>query len=49
VGTVRVPINASVYVVGVFALGLVQRPLVWGTVNDNQTPNWQLVNKALGV
>lgn len=40
VGTVLVSIPKIVSVTGVSATGSVQTPLVWGIINDNQTPNW---------
>jgi hypothetical protein len=35
-----VSVASNVAVTGVQALGLVTTPLVWGLINENQTPNW---------
>ena len=47
--SVTVAANADVFVTGVSAQGQVGNLLVWGPVDDNQTPNWQNVNDAQSV
>ena len=46
VGTATAVGGSKVVLVGVQALGVVTTPLVWGIINDNQTPNWQPVNDS---
>jgi hypothetical protein len=46
VGTVSVAAYSNVYPIGVQGLGKVSTPLVWGLINDGQTPNWQDVNDS---
>jgi hypothetical protein len=46
VGSVTAAANSDVFVTGVSALGQVGSVTLWGTVDDNQTPNWQNVNDA---
>ena len=46
VGSVTVAGNVSVFLTGVLALGQVGTVVLWGIVDDNQTPNWQNVNDA---
>jgi hypothetical protein len=38
--------GASVYPTGVSGFGLTSSALVWGPVNEGQTPNWQPVNDS---
>jgi hypothetical protein len=44
VGTATAVGGSKVTLVGVQAAGIVATPLVWGLVDDSQTPNWQPVN-----
>ena len=44
IGTVTLVAGCKVFVVGVQAAAVVTTPLVWGVINDNQTPNWVPVN-----
>lgn len=46
VGTVEIDAKANVSLTGVFAVGYVQRPLVWGIIDTAQTPNWQPIAEA---
>jgi hypothetical protein len=44
--TVSVTSNPDVNVTGVVATGYVGSPLVWGPVDDGQTPNWVIVDDS---
>jgi hypothetical protein len=46
VGTAAVSAAANVNVTGVQATGYIASVLVWGIINDNQTPNWQTINDS---
>ena len=39
----------DVYPTGVQATGSVGSALIWGQINDNQTPNWVAVNDSQAV
>lgn len=43
-GTVTTSGDCNVFPVSVVAVGNVTRVLVWGQIDDSQTPNWQAVN-----
>ncbi len=45
-GNLTISPRARVYPSGVYAIGVVQAPLVWGVINDNQIPNWVAVNDS---
>jgi hypothetical protein len=40
VGTATVVGSSNVFPIGVQAVGSITSALVWGVINDNQTPNW---------
>jgi hypothetical protein len=48
VGSVIVRIPKIVEVTGVSADGIAGRVLVWGLIDDNQTPNWQNIEEISG-
>jgi hypothetical protein len=45
-GTTSETAGSKIYPVGVVGVGVVIRPLVWGQINDNQTPNWQGIDDS---
>jgi hypothetical protein len=45
-GGVAISIGANALVTGVQATGSVTTPLVWGVINDNQTPNWVTIDDS---
>jgi hypothetical protein len=49
VSGVTIAANADVFVTGVSAQGQVGNVLVWGVVDDSQTPNWQNVGSSQSV
>lgn len=48
-GNVVISVGAKVSVTGVQATGSITSVLVWGVINDNQTPNWVDVNNSQSV
>ena len=48
-GSVVISAGAKVSVTGVQATGSITSVLVWGQINDNQTPNWVDVNDSQSV
>ena len=45
-GTVTVRSNSQITLTGVQAVGYVGNTLVWGLINEAQTPNWVAVNDS---
>jgi hypothetical protein len=43
---VLITAGTNVFLVGVQAQGLVNPALVWGVIDDNQTPNWQNIDNS---
>jgi len=48
-GNVTISAGARVSVTGVQATGYIGPALVWGVINDNQTPNWQTIDDSQSV
>jgi hypothetical protein len=46
VGSVTVAANTDVFVTGVSCQAQVGTVLVWGVIDDNQTPNWQNITDS---
>jgi hypothetical protein len=44
VGVLSVAATANVYPFGVVGYGQIGYPLIWGLVDDTQTPNWNLIS-----